>query len=248
MPIEVQTTQNVTIDYEPAGLGYRILAYLVDWVIIIAWIIGWYAIIWGLFSNSWGFYMDSWESLYIFTYVIILFPMVFYDLLFEVFNNGQTPGKMIFKIRVVSLNGTSPTIGGYLLRWLFRLVDIWMSYGLLAIIMIAVTGKAQRLGDMIGGTTVIDMKPSSKNKELTLADLDFHEDYKVTYSDVLDKLSDRDIQTILAIMEDHNMQNNDYFRKRLADRIKDITGYSYNGPDHVFLNKVVSDYNYLALQ
>lgn len=34
MSVEVQTTQNVTIDYEPAGLGYRILAYFIDWLII----------------------------------------------------------------------------------------------------------------------------------------------------------------------------------------------------------------------
>lgn len=248
MPIEVQTTQNVTIDYEPAGLGYRILAYLVDWVFIAIWIFGWLGIIFGIFKGSLGYLLDSYESIGIFMTIVISFPAIFYDLLFETFNNGQTPGKMIFKIRVVNVDGTVPSFGGYILRWLFRAIDIWMTNGLLAIIMVAVTGKAQRLGDVIAGTTVIDLKHTSKNKELTIADLDFHEDYKVTYIDVLDKLSDRDIQTILAIMEDHNMQGNNYFSKRLADRIKEITGYTYEGPDKVFLNKVISDYNYLALQ
>jgi len=248
MPIEVQTTQNVTIDYEPAGLGYRILAYLIDWVIIAVWVVGWLGIIFGLFKNSLGYFVDSYNSIGIFISIVISFPIVFYDLLFETMNNGQSPGKMLFKIRVVNVDGTVPSFGGYMLRWLFRFVDIWLTNGLLAIIMIAVTGKAQRLGDVLGGTTVIDLKLTSKNKELTVADLDFHEDYKVTYLDVLDRLSDRDIQTILAIMEDHNMKDNDYFSKRLADRIKEITGYTYNGPDRVFLNKVISDYNYLALQ
>lgn len=246
MPIEVQTTQNVTIDYEPAGLGYRILAYVIDWLIIVVWLIGWYGIIWGLFG-SWFMYGDH-ENMVILIYILMFFPIIFYDLLFEVFNNGQSPGKMVFKIRVVNIDGTAPSIGGYLLRWMFRPIDISICYGLLAIIMIAVTGKAQRLGDMIGGTTVVDMKLTSKNRELTLADLDFHEDYKVTYTDVLDRLSDRDIQTILAIMGDHNMKDNDYFSKRLADRIKSITGYTYDGPDKVFLNKVINDYNFLALQ
>lgn len=248
MPIEVQTTQNVTIDYEPAGLGYRILAYVIDWVIILVWIIGWSGIIWGLFDSVWGRYINSFDSISILTIIIIGFPVIFYDLLFESLNNGQSPGKMIFKIRVVNVDGTVPSFGSYMLRWLFRVVDIQMSYGVLAIIMIAVTGKAQRLGDMLAGTTVIDLKLSSKNKELKISDLDFHEDYKVTYTDVLDKLSDRDIQTILAIMDDHNMKDNDYFSKRLADRIKDITGYTYDGPDRAFLNKIINDYNYLALQ
>ena len=114
--------------------------------------------------------------------------------------------------------------------------------------MIAVTKKSQRLGDYLAGTTVIDLRLNARNKELKLSDLDFHEDYKVTYKDVLDKLSDRDIQTITSIIDDQRMQYNEYFNQRLADRIKAITGYEYDGPDRIFLRKVVTDYNYLAVQ
>ena len=65
---------------------------------------------------------------------------------------------------------------------------------------------------------------------------------------MLDKLSDRDIQTITSIIDDQRMQYNEYFNQRLADRIKSITGYEYDGPDRIFLRKVVTDYNYLAVQ
>lgn len=247
MIIEVQTTQNVTIDYETAGLGQRILSYLMDFVIIILWVIG---CIWILGMIS-SFGMDSvfaGDVGAIFIFILIFFPVIFYDLLFETLNKGQSPGKMVMKIRVVNVDGTAPSTSSYLIRWLFRLVDFTLSEGFLAVIMVAVTKKSQRLGDLLAGTTVIDMKVNNRNRALSITDLDFHEDYKVSYANVLDKLSDKDIQTIISITGDQRMRDNDYFNQRLADRIKAITGYTYDGPDKVFLKKIISDYNYLAVQ
>lgn len=247
MIIEVQTTQNVTIDYETAGVGQRILAYLLDLIAIIVWVIGWFWILGTVasFSINQAFNGDIFAILLV---IIILLPVVFYHLLFETLNNGQSPGKMVMKIRVVNVDGTAPTSSSFLIRWLFRLIDFSMTEGFLAVIMVAVTKKSQRLGDLLAGTTVIDLKLNSRNRELSITDLDFHEDYKVTYIDVLDRLSDKDIQTISSIIEDQRMRDSDYFNQRLAERIKSITGYTYNGPDRVFLRKVVSDYNYLAVQ
>lgn len=246
MAIEVQTTQNVTIDYEPAGVGYRLLAYVVDWIFIILWILGCYGIYYlfddlsnvSLFDSTFG----------VIFFLLCGFPVFFYDLIFETMNNGQSLGKMLLKIRVVNTDGTAPSFGSYLLRWLFRAIDFSMSEGLVGVVMIVATKKSQRLGDYLAGTTVIDLKINSKNRDLSITDLDFHEDYKVTYSDVLDKLSDRDIQTIISILNDQRVNSNDYFSKRLADRTKLITGYTYDGPDKVFLKKLIDDYNYLALQ
>lgn len=247
MIIEVQTTQNVTIDYETAGVGQRILAYLLDLIAIIVWVIGWFWIL-GMVASFGINQAFSGDIFAIFLVIIIFFPVIFYHLLFETLNNGQSPGKMVMKIRVVNVDGTAPTSSSFLIRWLFRLIDFSMTEGFLAVIMVAVTKKSQRLGDLLAGTTVIDLKLNSRNRELSITDLDFHEDYKVTYIDVLDRLSDKDIQTISSIIEDQRMRDSDYFNQRLAERIKSITGYTYNGPDRVFLRKVVSDYNYLAVQ
>jgi uncharacterized RDD family membrane protein YckC len=246
MIIEVQTTQNVTIDYETAGVGYRILAYVIDWVVIIVWYLGWM----GMASLIGRGLSDAFsgDGLMIFFIIVVISPVLFYDLLMEIYNHGQSIGKMIVKIRVVNVDGTAPSGTSYLLRWLFRLVDFPLTYWLLAVIMIAVTKKSQRSGDYIAGTTVIDLRLNAQNKQFSLPDLDFHEDYKVTYSDILDLLSDKDIQTIRSIIDDHRMQYNEYFNQRLADRIKSVTGYTYDGPDRVFLRKIVSDYNFLALQ
>lgn len=247
MIIEVQTTQNVTIDYETAGIGKRLLAYILDWIFIILWVAG---CLW-IFSVATGLalrYLYDGDMFSIVLVVIFLSPVVFYDFIFESLNNGQSPGKMILKIRVINVDGTTPSVGAYLIRWLFRLVDFSLTNFFLAVIMVAVTKKSQRLGDLLAGTTVIDLNLNAGNKQLSITDLDFHTDYKVSYSDVLDRLSDKDIQTIMSIVDDKRMRDSEYFSKRLADRIKKITGYTFDGPDKVFLRKIVSDYNFLAVQ
>lgn len=247
MIIEVQTTQNVTIDYETAGLGKRILAYILDWIFIILWFAGWMWIF-SIFGRIGLYTLFEGDTFSILIFMLFFFPFIFYDLLFETLNNGQSPGKMIMRIRVVNVDGTTPTIGSFLIRWLFRLVDFTITYSFVGIIMVAVTKKSQRLGDLLAGTTVIDLNLNANNKQLSITDLDFHEDYKVSYPDILDRLSDKDIQTIVSIIDDNRMEGSDYFNKRLSERIKSITGYSYDGPDIIFLRKVVSDYNYLAVQ
>lgn len=247
MLIQVHTTQNVTIDYAPAGLGYRLLAYLIDWLVIIAWGIGWWALVFLIGGLSYTVADDS-PLFWLIFGTIFLIPIIFYDLIFETMNNGQTPGKMLFKIKVVNVDGTAPSLSGYLLRWLFRVVDCTISEGLLAIIMIIATDKSQRMGDYLAGTTVIDLHVKSKDKRLSIPDFRFKDNYQPMFPDILDRLSDRDLQTVVSILDDYKMNTNEYFMKRLADRVKTVTGYTFNGPDGIFLQKIVEDYNYLAIQ
>ncbi len=246
MAIQVQTTQNVIIDYEPAGLGNRTLAYAIDIIAIILWGVCWICLYYvtdrKLFSIAEDYGLD------ILIYILIIAPVSFYHLLFEYFNNGQSIGKMFMKIRVVKTDGSRPSVGSLLIRWLFRPIDLELTNWLLGIIMIVCTKKSQRLGDLLAGTTVISLKMNEKDKEITLIDLDFHENYQVFYADILNRLSDKDIQTIRVIIDDEKMRKNDFFVTQLTDRTKRLTGYVYDGPDLAFLKKVVSDYNYLALQ
>lgn len=254
MLIEVQTTQNVTIDYEPAGLGNRMLAAIIDYSISIIWLITWFIILvkfkeTDIFSILYG--MDY--TTIIFLSIIIFGPVTFYHLLFEYFNNGQSFGKMLVKIRVVKVDGTRPGFGAILLRWLFRPIDIDFTAsfgipGLIGMISIISTKKSQRLGDMLAGTTVIDLKVDKNSKKLRDIELDFDDNYQVIFLDVLNRLSDKDIQTILSIINDKKLKDADNIIHRLSDRIKLVTGYSYDGENIVFLRKIVNDYNYLSLQ
>lgn len=252
MAIEVQTTQNVIIDYEPASIGNRMLAAIIDYGVYAIWILGWVGILFAMADNIRNLTDSLGTNTLIIIGILFAGPIFFYHLLFEYFNNGQSIGKRIVKIRVIKIDGTPPTLGACLLRWLFRAVDIdfssFIAPGIIGIVSIISTKKSQRLGDLVAGTTVIDLKVYSKNKNLGSIQLDFQDDYQVSYPDILSRLSDKDIQTITAIINDHEMKDSDLVIDQLTQRTKLITGYTYNGHNLSFLKKIVNDYNYLALQ
>ena len=120
--VSVHTTQNIELEFDLASLGERLVAWLIDALIFLAYFI---AISFFLnFSNLDRFInRNPWLS------VFILVPFVFYNLVCDIWLNGQTVGKRVMKVKVISLNGTQASFGQYLLRWLFRLVDIFLSIG-----------------------------------------------------------------------------------------------------------------------
>ncbi|MFR9166680.1 MAG: RDD family protein [Dysgonomonas sp.] len=239
MSLKIHTTQNVTLNFREAGLGPRILARILDGVFIALWVLGGLIII---------FRINSSDAAFTLFFLVIALPVVFYDLVFEIFNKGQSPGKMIMKIRVVNLDGTTPSVGSYLIRWLFRLIDFTLTSGALAVLMVAFTDKSQRLGDYLAGTTVISLKDEIGSQTLSIPDLDFYKDYQVAYPDVLEKLSDKDVNTIRSLLNDYRYYNDEYTIKQLSDKIKSVTSYEYEGSDRAFLKKIIDDYTYLSLQ
>ena len=68
---------------------------------------------------------------------------------------GQTVGKKIVGIRVVADGGGEPDSRAIVLRTLLRIVDGFFFY-LVGFIVAMASDKNQRLGDMVGGTRVID--------------------------------------------------------------------------------------------
>ena len=90
MTVSVHTSQNVLLDYQPASVGERILAAIIDYAVIFAWFL-----IIGLVFGSTGRAGGNF-------YLLLLFlPVVFYDLLSEWLLNGQSVGKIGMNIRVV---------------------------------------------------------------------------------------------------------------------------------------------------
>ena len=155
--IRITTSQNIDIDYEVAGLGERILARVIDLgIFFLIFILGLF------FEGLTSFFTSSGEgAVILITIYAVLF--VFYDLIFEVFMNGQSIGKRIMKIKVISLNGARPSVGQYLLRWLFRIVDfLIIEPGLIALVVAAVSEKPQRIGDIVAGTMLIRIQPAHK--------------------------------------------------------------------------------------
>ena len=110
--IKIQTTQNVAIEFVLAGLGSRILAYLIDSLIVGVYLI---AVFWGYLST-----IDSEPSTVIL--ILLFLPSFLYHLLCETLLNGQSVGKRQMNIRAVRLDGSPPGFSAYLPRWLLRLI------------------------------------------------------------------------------------------------------------------------------
>jgi uncharacterized RDD family membrane protein YckC len=146
---QIETAQNIGIHQNVAGIGDRILAFLLDLAIIIAYIILTSFAIAGLGLEG--------GSLWVY-YLVIGLPVFLYYLVWETFNRGQSPGKAAMKLRVVKLDGSRPQFSQYIIRWLLRIVDISLSSGGVAVVTILFSGKGQRLGDLAAGTTVISEK------------------------------------------------------------------------------------------
>lgn len=184
--IEIRTSQNVVIEYELATLNDRFWALLIDLIAFISIIL--------IGASSFGLPM-SLQSFMIFT----LLGFLLYLLLFEVWSNGQTLGKMLMRQRVVRLDGREPGLGDYLLRSTFMMIDFFLSFGVLGAMLIGSTSRSQRFGDLAAGTTVVRLenKTSFTLDELTrIATID---QYKPQYP-MVKQLSEEDVLLLRQVL------------------------------------------------
>ena len=170
---------------------------------------------------------------------------VFYDVLTEVFMNGQTLGKRAMKIRVISLSGARPGVGQYILRWLFRFIDFLMSLGTVAVFCVTFSDKKQRVGDMVANTVLVRTEPKSNTVDLVFSPAP--DDYVPTYPEVL-HLTDRDITLIHDVIRNFNRTRNSTLVFKLAMRLKAFLNISYPMEinEYQFLELVLNDYNCLV--
>ena len=255
--IQISTAFNIDLEFEIAEFHKRLLAYIIDFGILLIFL---YSMKYLLYA---GLILNFEENAGLDILVISL-PMLLYSLLTELWMNGQTVGKKIMAIRVISLEGGEPTFGQYILRWITRFFEWPFFFGYIAfsntnvlgysfitgllgiavVIIISVSAKSQRLGDMAAGTVVVNTR-----SVLTVADTVFMQinktDYKVMFPEVM-RLSDRDINTIKSVLIQAGKRNNYDMCHRVAMKIKEVL--KINSDMHVdqFLGKLMEDYNYLA--
>src|SRR5690554_4019555 len=114
--ISITTSQNIEVEYDLGSLGDRIVGRIIDLLVLAAYVIILISVIG--FSNFGSFLDDN-----VWLVLCLFLPIVFYDLVCEVVFNGQSIGKRVMAIKVISLSGEQPAFSQYLIRWLFRLVD-----------------------------------------------------------------------------------------------------------------------------
>ncbi len=232
--IKIDTTQNVNINQQIASVGDRILATFIDLFILISYIlvVG-YFIIDKLTPSS--------------AVIIIIFsPVVLYHLLFEIFTNGQSIGKKAVGLKVIKIDGSQPTIGNYFIRWIFRLVDIVIVYGIVATVTAVISKKGQRFGDMVARTTVINIRNTMSLKDTIFTSTP--KDHIVKYPEAK-YLTDKDIHTTKEVlsffMRNSNKDNAVQMLFELQKELSSKLGVTPTEPPVVFLKHILQDYSYL---
>lgn len=241
--IAINTSQNVNIDFALAGVGERILAFFIDLLIKGLYL---FLLFW-LIRSILGFSdftrdLDGWSiGAFIF---IITFPIYIYTLALETLMEGQTIGKKLVKIKVVKIDGYQASFGDYLMRWIFRLVDIYSNSGLVAILSIIISKNQQRLGDIATGTAVISLKNNINISNTILEQL--KDDYTPTFPQVI-LLSDNDVRIIKENYMKAVKTDDRQVIGKLTAKIVEILKLD---PDSIpltqrqFISVVIKDYNF----
>ncbi|MDR1330488.1 MAG: RDD family protein [Tannerella sp.] len=236
------TSQYVQIDQTPASIGERILARVIDFLLLIVYS---YALV-AVFSLA-AKYMDFLleDDVFAVCIVVVLLPVFFYTLLWEVFNRGQTPGKKALGIRTVMKDGSVPTLSAYLLRWLMMMVDFYLLQfvGALSILL---TENRQRLGDLAAGTIVIKEK-NYRRINVTLDEFrHLSADYRPVFPQA-ENLSLEQVNLISQTLFRYDTQRPQRIRE-LSARVRSFLHIDPQMHDESLLQTLVRDFQYYALE
>jgi uncharacterized RDD family membrane protein YckC len=140
------TPEAVELGIDVAGLGSRMIAWLLDSLIQAAVLV---PVLIGFFSDG----VAGTGELVVFYLLLFVILWVYYPF-FESVWKGRTPGKRAQRLRVVRTDGQPAGFAPIMVRNLLRIVDVFL-LPFVAVICMLVTRRAQRLGDLAAGTMVI---------------------------------------------------------------------------------------------
>ena len=266
--LKVQTAQNVQINYELGNLGFRLIAGILDLLTV------------GLYIFLAQFMVSAILSIDVFGnelgllfFLIIVLPAILYLPVVEYFWGGRTVGKYLLKLKVVKTDGTAPSLGDYILRWLLRTIDVKLGFLLIffipssptsateetfmiwaiilmiiplpivGIISMATSKLTQRVGDRIADTVVIRKKKLYSLSDTLLRATE--EDYQPVYTNVL-ILRDKDIYIVKEAIEDLNRTQDYKYINNLAEKARSILDIKDDRKPVDLLKTLLRDYDHLA--
>lgn len=256
--LKLTTDQNVPIEVELAGIGQRLLAVLLDLVILMAYFLIMVVLIMLIFTTNFNLFeqesFDFWTIL--FTLVVYL-PFALYTPLMEYFTKGQTIGKMALGIRVTKVNGENATFKDYFTRWLFRPYEVYIfmiavggAFALVAsfffdTLISSISTKNQRIGDFMANTVVVRKKPKRIYTVQDILAIRSNENYDPTYVGV-SMYTDEDmmlVKNVISRVEKYKNEATKSVAIELADKIaEDLKMEEKPEKKLKFLKTVLNDY------
>ncbi|NOQ25022.1 MAG: hypothetical protein GQ564_06625 [Bacteroidales bacterium] len=228
----INTTQNVNLDFEIAGIGDRLIALLIDYLIL-----GGIGVFIG-FATSLVDRQSSWFYMLLVFYGLIVFLFHF---ILELVFHGQSFGKKYRNIQVIHKSGREASFFNYLIRNIIRPIDTFYGIGVLVIFF---NTKSQRIGDIAAGTLVIKLEKKANLQNTAFSDI--NEEYKPTFDKLnVIRLSVQDIELIKEVINHSNLEMNWKLVQLTAEKIKQKAVINSNEMKNLlFLQTIVTDYNY----
>lgn len=235
--IEIITPQNVPVEFQLANVRERAMAFAFDLMIM-----GFVSLVFYLVLVT---SQDESELQYLIFYTCVFPIYTLYSLFFETILNGRTPGKSVLNIRVVKLTGSDLKSSDFLLRWMFRWIDIWLSLGSLAALKVSSSPKGQRIGDVLADTTVIRQQHDFKvvlNDLLAIRSKDNHE---VKFPAAVN-FKEEEMLLVKQVLDRYRKFDNEAHKKILVSTAKKVSQRLnldvFPGAADEFLKAVLVDY------
>jgi uncharacterized RDD family membrane protein YckC len=165
----IRTPENVSFDFELAGIASRALAWAVD-VGVMALLTAFATLIANLFGVVFAGLAKA-------LYLVLAFSIHWgYGAALEWRLSGQTLGKRLLGLRVLSFSGTGIGFAQAAIRNLVRVVDLLPACYLVGGVSAMLDKRGRRLGDLAAGTIVVRQR-SSPRPSAVLAPLDRHNSF-----------------------------------------------------------------------
>lgn len=237
--IDIRTSQNVTIEYELANLRERILAFLIDLLLIAVLYLLIFFVAFDLVQNANELFVN------VFFGLLPVVLLISYMLLSEILADGRSWGKKALGIKVVRLDGRQAGVADYFLRAIFLLIEVVFGLGVPAAILISTSAKNQRLGDMTAHTTVVRVRNKVHFRLEDILNIESIEGYQPVFPEVK-ALQEADMLIIKQALSRHRSYRNEAHQIALAElaaHLKDILHLQPTSQrDEEFLKTLLRDY------
>ncbi|MEU3020250.1 RDD family protein [Nocardiopsis sp. NPDC007018] len=144
------TGDAVVLELRPAGFATRAAAYAIDFLLQVIALISL-----GVVASWIGVTVDfaATSAIYLGASILI---MVGYPTAFESISRGRSLGKMALGLRVVGTDGSPERFRQALGRALSGFVELWLTFGIVALVTSMINRDGRRVGDFVAGTMVVE--------------------------------------------------------------------------------------------
>lgn len=146
---EILTGEAVALDRQPLGLGLRLLGGLID--AVLGWIVYLALAVFGAGSLVDAGVLDA-GTYQIFAIIALVVCFAVVPITVETLTGGRSLGRLAAGGRIVRSDGGAIGFRHAFIRGLLGVLEVYMTFGGLALIVGMFTPRAQRLGDLMAGT------------------------------------------------------------------------------------------------